>query len=326
MKYEAQLQALKNLLPQAQNILIALPSEVDIDNLASALALLLSLQQSGKQVAIVSGGVIKVEHAHLFGIGQIKNQLPETRGGNFVITLGGVVAPDGTVPSLQKLDWAPSGVEQKDLKLTFYVVPGQKFSPTHITPGYEGGSFNLIFVLGTSNLTLLGDLYNGNREVFSTTPLVNIDQKAGNTNFGTINFVDPEASSLSEIVGQVISIFQLPLDTDIASNLLAGIFAATSNMQSSQVTAEAYEIVAGALKAGGKKPGAVPSPQPSMMAFAQPQPQVTNYDLDKVFNPQPSPVSPQPQPSPEEIPAGEKIMTPEDDWLTPKIFKGGSIG
>ena len=34
------------------------------------------------------------------------------------------------------------------------------------------------------------------------------------------------------------------------------------------------------------------------------------------------------QPSPEERPAGERVIseTPEPDWLTPKIFKGSSLG
>ena len=61
-KYDSQLTELKNLLPTAKNILIALPTNADIDKLASGLALFLILQQQGKEVTVACDDTITVSH------------------------------------------------------------------------------------------------------------------------------------------------------------------------------------------------------------------------------------------------------------------------
>jgi len=53
MKYDSQIVELKNLLPTAKSIFIALPTGSSIDKLAAGLALFLTLESSGKQVSIV---------------------------------------------------------------------------------------------------------------------------------------------------------------------------------------------------------------------------------------------------------------------------------
>lgn len=372
MKYEAQLAQVKQLLPQAKNVLVSLGPDLSIDNLAAGLSLYLSLKQSGKEVNIITSGSPTVGQSHLFGIGDIKNTLPTSSGGNLVLTLKGVVTPDSSgqpsVPSLWKIDWAPSG---SDFNLVFYPLPGQKFEPTEIIPHKEGGAFDLIFILGVVNLPELGALYNSNSQVFTNTHIVNVDRNSSNTSFGTTNILDPQASSLSEVVGEILSDLGLVLDRDISTNLLAGIYEATSNLQGTNMRAETFEVITLALKSGGIKPGqsfsggqtinpsqpnptSATPPKDSSSIFNQflsqspnssPQPQ---FDLSKLFNPgsqntqNTSTPSTQnvsstgsgpeavkdttPQPSQEEIPMGEVAVTPEDDWLVPKIYKGGSVG
>lgn len=323
MKYDAQLSELQKVLPGAKNILIALSSQPAVDDLAAGLALFLSLTSAGKNVSIVSEGVIRVGHTNLFGIGQIQNKLPQTSGGNLVVSLGGVVS-GGTVPALEKLDWYPQG---SDLNLVFHVIPGQKFEPTHITPRFEGGSFDLIFVIGAQSLASLGSIYLGHEESFRNIPLANIDNKAGNGGFGTTNVVDPNASSASEIMTQVLTPLQLSFEGDIASNLLAGIFAATNNLQGTNTGADTYGAVALAMQMGGQRPQSAAQPTPEAVsfgqAFSQPQPAPVPVGSAPVPPVQPESAS---EPSPEEQPAGEEVVTPENDWLTPKIFKGSSIG
>src|SRR3989344_5181735 len=137
MKYDAQLTQVKNLLPAAANILIVLPASLDIDRLAAGLSLMFSLNQQGKKVTIVSSDTIRVGQAHLFGIDQIKNTLPESGGGNFILKLEGVVnpnQPENPIPALENLDWYPQGY---DLNLVFHVRSGQTFQPQKITPEYQ---------------------------------------------------------------------------------------------------------------------------------------------------------------------------------------------
>lgn len=327
-KYDSQLTELKNLLPTAKNILIALPVGADVDKLAAALALFLILEASGKQVSIVCDDNILVGQAHLFGVDHVQKILPSTEGGNLTLTLEGVAASDGTVPALEKLDWY---AESSNLNLVFHVLPGQTFQPAKIIPRYQGSGFNLIFIVGAVNLNALGNVYQTNSQAFSGTHIVNIDTEVANTSFGATNVLDTNASCLSEIMANLISDLGYNLDSDCASNLLAGIFDLTGNLTNPKVSADTYMAVANCLRVGGRKPQAMGS-----------QPQFSSQqDLSSLIPKQAPvvvpfinagdhsiPVQQAPQPSPEERPAGEGVIseTVEPEWLTPKIFKGTSLG
>jgi len=340
MKYDSQLNELKNLLPTAKSILITLPTGADIDKLAAGLALFLTLEAQGKQTSVVCDDNILVGQSHLFGVDHVQKNLPLTEGGNLTLTLEGVAASDGTVPALEKLDWS---AENNNLNLVFHVLPNQTFQPSRIIPRYQGSGFNLIFVVGAVNLNALGNTYQQNSSAFSGTHIVNIDTQAANTNFGQTNIVDTQASCLSEVLCSVIADLGFVLDTDSASNLLAGIFDATNNLLDSKVTAETYMAVANCLRVGGRKPSAATAPiqvRPAEVSV----PQQPTYDWNAVSaaigqsnRPQvqnvseftvPPVVSSTPQPSPEEQPFEEGVVseTIEPDWLTPKIFKGTSLG
>lgn len=303
MVSDVQVSELKNVLPSATNILIGLPSGANIDKLASGLALYLSLTQAGKQVTIVSSDPMRVAESHLFAVDRITQNIPSTGEGNLTaIKLEGVeISADGRVPALEKLDWHPEG--NNILSLDFSVVAGQTFKPTRITPQYQGGSFNLVIVVGAQDLNSLGSIYAQNMQLFTSHPVVNI--------------FDP-ATSTSEIMVSVITSLGLPFNTDEASNLLAGIFEATNNLTSGN--AETYMAVANCLRVGGRKP--VANPGLDLSALIPPQQPVNNQET--FVNP---PIAP--QPSAEERPAGERVVSEgeaEPDWLTPKIYKGGSVG
>lgn len=347
MKYDSQLAELRNLLPAAKSILIALPTGADTDKLAAGLALFLTFEQQGKEVSIVCEDTLTVGQSHLFGIDHVQKTIPPSgAGGNLTLTLEGVASSNGTIPALEKLDWF---AENNNLNLVFHVIPGQTFQPSRIIPKYQGSGFNLIFVIGAANLDSLGSLYRQNAQNFSGVHIVNIDSQ-NNSQFGQTNVVDTQASSVSEIVAQVLTDLGINLDPDTASNLLTGVFAATSNLTSQRANADTYLVVANCLKAGGKKPGELQAPtQPQLSNLIQPaspypsqggpepvQP-VEQYTTPTVVAPTPvtPPVQPaeQPatsanQPSPEERPAQEGVVseTVEPDWLTPKIFKGTNLG
>ncbi len=326
-KYDSQLTELKTVLPTAKNILIVLPANSNIDTLASGLALFLTLQGAGKEVSIVCDDTVKVGQSHLFGVDHIQKNISSTDGGNLTITLEGVAASDNTIPALEKLDWS---AENNNLNLVFHVLPGQSFQPTRIIPHYQGSGFNLIFVIGAVNLNALGNAYQQNAQVFSGTHIVNIDTQAANTSFGQTNILDTASSSLSEIVTSVITDLGFALAADPASNLLAGMFDVTHNLTDSKTGAETYMAVAQCLRVGGRKPG-VPTATPSYDWTAM-MPKDTTSATPIVSS---APAQPMDnsgddsnQPSPEERPAGEGVVseTVEPEWLTPKIFKGSSLG
>jgi hypothetical protein len=63
----------------------------------------LSLQKMGKTVSVVSEGTPLVSHSHLYGIGDVKNSVPTSGEGNFVIKLDGVVDPSGQMNGEQQV-------------------------------------------------------------------------------------------------------------------------------------------------------------------------------------------------------------------------------
>lgn len=341
MKYDPQLDDLKKILPAAKSILIAIPANANIDQLAAGLSIFLTLEAQGKQVSIISDDTIKVGQAYLFGVDHVQKNTPQTNGGNLTITLEGVAASNNTIPALEKLDWY---AENNNLNLVFHVLPGQTFQPAKIVPHYQGSGFDVIFVVGSVNLNALGNVYLQNPQIFSGTHVVDIDNQTSNTGFGQTNILDTNASSVSEIASFLLTDLGFTLTSDPASNLIAGIFEATNNLTNNKANAETYMAVANCLRVGGRKP-TQPQAQPQSAppydwsglmpaSSAQPQSQpASDYTVP--------PVTPSVQttqstvdqgddymPSPEERPSGEGVVSEavEPEWLTPKIFKGSSIG
>lgn len=322
-KYEPQLTDLKVRLVSARKMAVILPTNSTEDELASSLALYLALSQAGKEVVIASSENLTVSQTNLFGVGEIKNSLPAAGATNLVLSLEGVVDNQGLVPALEKLDWYPEG---SNLNLIFHIVQGQKFEPARITSKYQGSNIDLIFTVGATSLNDLGALYTQNTALFTSSFVVNIDNNQANTNYGQTNLVDSQASSIAEIMTQVIPDLGLSLDQDIASNLLTGIYSATQNL-TVKVRPDTFMAAGSALQAGGKVPGGMTSVGEVL--------QNPQYDLAKVLQipPQPEVAPQQTSASQEERPQGEYATSgsvesenPAPDWLVPKVFKGGSLG
>ena len=260
MKYSAQIEPVKNQLVSAQSILIVMPATTNVDKLASGLALMLALKQAGKQVEVVTEDTLRVSHTNLFGVGEVKNQIvggsvTGSVGGTFTLTLEGVVDESGNVNS-EKLDYYQEG---SNLQLIFTIPQGKKFEPTRITTAHSGGgeggsvSYNMIFVIGAGNLQELGTIYTQNQSLFVPGQLVNIDMSQTNAQYGGTNIVDVNASSVSEMVAQILPDLGLTMTEDTATNLLTGIYDATQNM-SVNVKPDTFVAASTAMQAGGKLP------------------------------------------------------------------------
>lgn len=328
LKYDHQLTEVKTRLPGANRILVVLPQNLNTDNLAAGLSLYLSLKSAGKKVDIVSTGTPTVAQSNLYGIGEIKNDVSKSSGGNFIISLDGVVDSTGTmqqVPALEKLDWYPEGSK---LNLVFHVVPGQSFVPTNITSRHEEAGYDLTFVFGCQSLNELGNLFISNSAYFAQSQVVNVDNNPLNSYFGFANVIDPQASSLSEIIAHVLPSLTLNMDQDLASNIIAGIYSATNNL-TQKVNPDTFLAVSQAVQVGGTLPSN-PTTQPPVPEVKidyqvqpevefQPQP-VANPVQDTAASPDPIPSSPEPptiqNPPPEmfsaNIQASPFIVPPQD--------------
>jgi hypothetical protein len=197
----------------------------------------------------------------------------------------------------------------EDNKFNLVIEPKPNFpplDPNKVSYSYTGANADLVFIVGAAKLEDLDNFYYEEKKVFEDKLTINIDYKSNNTKFGKINLYDNQASSCSEIVSLMIRDLAMPVDADIASNLLSGIKANTSNFQAFNVSASAFEIAAWCLQNGARKDYFTPIGFPS-------QP-LNNQNIP--FTPPPFTQG--------NIQSDINNHTPPADWLKPKIYKSKS--
>lgn len=297
MYHQASFTPVQQTLATAQTVLVVAPKKPNLDKVAAALALFLSLKKAGKSVIVACPDEMTVEFSLLVGVDKITQQLG---GKNLIISF------DYIEDSIEKVSY---NIENN--KFNLLIQPKVGFPPLSaekVNYSYSGGA-DLIFVIGAQSLEDLGNLYTQESKLYSQKSVVNIDVDPKNTQFGGINLTDSTASSCSEITTGLISTLKLPVDQDIATNLLLGIEKTTGGFTSPKTTAATFEAVAFCLRSGGRRVGV--APRAKQVKKAPP--------LKPPLSPMPSGVSAKKTPlEPEQ---GKKKPSP--DWLEPKIFKGG---
>lgn len=267
--------------------IIVVPSNPSLDTLASATSLYLSLTKLGKTVSLVCSSPIK---AQLTGADKFQNSLTTT-GDNLVISFP---YTDGAI---DKVDY-----NIKDNAFNLIIAPRQgfpKLNPDQVKFRYAGGTIDFIITIDAPNLNALGQVYTDNQTVFQGREIINIDRHLTNGFFGSINFVNKSASSISELILKIIQSFNIQVDKDIASNLYSGLISATNNFNSYSVNADTFETASALLKLGAvKKP----------MNFVKP-PSFSQKPIGAV----------------EQEPTRKIDNQQNQDWLKPKIFKNGGL-
>lgn len=236
-------QQVHELLLQESSFLIALPKQPSTDAIASGLALLLLLQKMGKQATVVSDNFTLPEtHAFLRGSETIQPVL--AAGQKFVITL-----------NLGKTQVADLSYDIAGEQLQIFITPKDGMPAPHdVTATETGQKFGLIIVLDAQDLESLGSVFDSNTELFYGTPVVNIDHRASNTNFGQVNVVELTATSTSEVLFSLLrDMDENFLDEHIATNLLAGIISKTRSFQSSNVTPKSLAVASHLIASGARR-------------------------------------------------------------------------
>ena len=325
------IQKIKDVLDKNEVIGIAVSKNPNLDEMGAALSLYLSLKADGKQVLIASPTEPLVENSSLVGIDKVKTFFASDKGDiivSFPYTEGDIEKVSYTLEE-GYLNILVKGGNQ-----------GLSFSEKDVRYKRAGGTPDALFIVGTARIYDLGNLFNP--ESLKNTTVVNIDNKQDNQGFGDVVYVSQSASSVSEQVANVLTSLSLPMDTDIAQNLISGISFATDNFQHPKTTALAFEITALLLRKGAvrQKPSHtwqkhVRPKQTLQDTFSPfPTPKVAGQSGFKPKTPSPffrgSPFptksTPLPQPLVErkDNQKEENEETPPD-WLTPKVYKGSTL-
>jgi len=238
-----------------------------------------------------------VEFNHLVGVDKVSDKL---QGTDLIILF------DYSADQVEKVSYNDDNGKPNLLIQTKTGAPLLSEKQAHFS--YAGVGADLLITIGVKDINQLPQL--GNNPVKS---VINLDIDPGNLQFGQVNVVDPEASSLSEVVLGTISGLGLPLGVDIAQNILSGIWEKTAGLNRPRVNADTYESVAICLRQGAVKPVAGEQKRPEVFT---PRPKFEPQVERRPFPPKVKPEEPKEQ---------KRNQTPPPaDWFEPKIFRGTS--
>lgn len=229
----------KNFLEKSKDILILIPENPSGDAVGSAWALYFFLEQDGLIPTIAFSNNLSSRYSFLPRPERILTEISGAR--DFILQFDTTENKIANVRS-----------EEKDNKLNIFITPQKgTINPKDFSFVLAKFKYDLVIVLDSPDLEKLGGIYEKNPDLFFEVPVVNIDYRSGNENFGQINLVDIVASSCSEILSNILeNIDRNAIDKKVVDCLLSGIICATDSFQKKNTTPKALLAAANLMDKG----------------------------------------------------------------------------
>ncbi len=228
-------------LQKSQNILIALPENLNGDSLGSALALGETLKNLNKNFELVSAGELPEKLTFLYGASDLKHQIKPRR--DFIISINTL---QNKITSLK--------YEQQNNCLKIFLATPHKIEEKDIKLEAGAFAYDLIVTIDAPDLESLGKIFEENTELFFQKPILNIDHKSANENFGEINLVEPKAAANAQIVQKILEgMNTLPLTPSQATALLCGLITKTHSFQNINTTPQALILASELINQGAER-------------------------------------------------------------------------
>lgn len=235
------LQAAINRLATATSVLILVPGSSG-DGLAAGLALRAFLRKLDKDAVVLGLETVAEKFHFLPHVSEVLADVDLTK--SFVIDV-----------SAKRTAVSELTYKKEDDKLSIFLKPASgSLSEQDISFRTSSFPYDLVVVLGVGSFEQLGNFYASHTDLFFETPVLNIDFRATNENYGQINLVNLSATSCSEIVLDLINEFEVSLlDDIIATQLLAGIIAETNSFQHIRTTPQTFIKASQLVSLGAKQ-------------------------------------------------------------------------
>lgn len=334
-------QRLKEIFDKQGSFAVVVGQSYTVDEMASALALFLTLKSLGKDVSIISAKQPLVEVSSLVGIDQVRPSF-ESNSGDLIVSFPYIQDEIGKVSYTLENGLLNIIVKPKDAPLSF----GEK----DVIFKRSGNLPEILIAVGVKRISELQSFFDV--QDLKDTAIINIDKASNNEGFGDIIIIGQGASSVSEQVANLMLTLGYSLDADIAQNLISGIVSATGNFQSPRTSSLAFEMAGTLLRSGAKRESNRPQEQvrtPQQFGYpvrqsqsqgqAQSQSQSQNRPMQQQSRPQQQMSQSRPQRAPQLPPVpsvsefskeqkldDQPIDRPDapPDWLAPKIYKGST--
>ena len=234
-----QVSSLKEYLQTAQSVLVILSSKPTNDQLAVASALYLGLINLNKEVGFYAPKKIEGSFA---GLQNIQTELGKQ---NLIVEF------DYHEDAVDKVSYH-IGEETNKFYLTIKPQKGKKpLDKNSVNFTYAGADADLVFLVGVHDLEDLGQLYFGYESLYENAFVVTLN--SFQPELGTVQIDLSGTSSLSESLVGLLDSLEIPINEEMATDLLRGIETNTQNLQSFSANAETFEIVAKLLRSGGRR-------------------------------------------------------------------------
>jgi len=218
----------KNYAEKSKDVLILIPENPSGDAVGSAWALYFFFRKKGANATIAFSNHLAEKYDFLPKPEGILTEISGAR--DFVLSF------DTTRNKISNIR-----TEEVDGKFNIHLTPERgSVDPRDFSFILAKFKYDLMIVVDSPDLEKLGKIYEKNPDLFFEVPIINIDHRSDNDNFGQINLVDVTASSCSEILSVALNRIDMALiDNNIANCLLTGIISATESFQNKNTTPKA---------------------------------------------------------------------------------------
>lgn len=222
-------QQFKEFLEKSKNILIVIPENPSGDAVGSAWALYYFLEKTGKVPSIAFSNNLSAKYNFLPKPERVATEISSAR--DFILSF------DTSRNKIKDVR-----CEEKEGKYEIFITPEKgSVDPRDFSFIPAQFKYELAIVLDSPDLEKLGKIYENNADLFFEVPVVNIDCKSENDNFGKVNLVGATSSSCAEILYYLMEeIAPEMLDEKICQCLLTGIISATDSFQKKNTTPKSF--------------------------------------------------------------------------------------
>lgn len=232
----------KKIIEKSKEILIISP-ENSIDLKASAYALVYFLEKNDKKVTLFSS---KKDYPEISFLPKPFNTISNLNG----------LRDFQLIFNIEKNKIIKLNTEKKENEYIINITPEKgAINPRDFSFVPAKFKFDLIIILGSPSLESLEKIYLSNTDLFFETPKINIDFNPKNENYGQVNLVDETASSVGEILAEIIlNNYSELIDKRIAQALLTGIISATESFQVPTTSPKVMNLAAQLIKKEADQP------------------------------------------------------------------------
>lgn len=238
------LQKSQTLITESTSPLIFLPPYPKTDVVAAAFALFYSFQEREIRAQIICDSAAELNEALAFIHTPPKVEPALSGARDFVLSFNTEHNPISEVRT-----------EKSDGELRIYITPKiASIDPRDFSFQPSSFSHDLVITLGVADKESLGSSYESNPDVFYEVPVMNIDHQSSNELFGAVNVVDLTASTVSEIMTEILNIpEQKKLPLFIYEYLLAGIMSGTNSFQKTNTSPKAFRLASALMDLGANQ-------------------------------------------------------------------------